>query len=111
MLAPGQRHPFAAAELRALAYKSLRPMKYHYKMVQVPPTISVKSRDYKGGEAAGYLEEIVSHWARLGWEYYRVDSLGVQVQAGCLASLFGRGTTQQTYYVITFRIPVTESQV
>ncbi len=84
-------------------------MKYDYKMVQVPPTISIRSRDYKGGEAAGYLEEIVSQWSKTGWEFYRVDSLGVQVRAGCLASLFGQGTTQQTYYVITFRMPVAET--
>lgn len=34
-------------------------MKYQYKMVQIPPSISVRSKDYKGGEAAGYLEDIV----------------------------------------------------
>ena len=85
-------------------------MRYHYKMVQVPPTISVRSKDYKGGEAAGYLEEIVSQWAKSGWEFYRIDSIGVQVQAGCFASLFGQGSVQRTYYVITFRAPAEKAE-
>lgn len=82
-------------------------MKYQYKMVQVPPSISVRSKDYKGGEAAGYLEEIVGQLSPLGWEFYRVDAIGVQIQAGCLASLFGQTPQERTYYVITFRMPVT----
>jgi hypothetical protein len=80
-------------------------MKYQYKMVQVPPSISIRSKDYKGGEAAGYLEEIVTQWSQLGWEFYRVDAIGVQIQAGCLASLFGQSAQERTYYVITFRMP------
>ena len=77
-------------------------------MVQVPPTIAIKSKHNKGGEAAAYLEEIVSQWTQTGWEFYRVDSIGVQIQAGCLAALFGQGPQQRTYYVITFRSPVEE---
>jgi hypothetical protein len=80
-------------------------MKYTYKMVQVPPSISVRAKDYRGGEAATYLESVVNQYAAKGWEFYRVDSIGVQVAAGCLASLFGAGTQQHTYYVITFRAP------
>jgi hypothetical protein len=78
-------------------------MRYTYKMVQVPPTISIRARDYRGGEAAAYLESVVNQYAVQGWEFYRVDSIGVQVAAGCLAALFGSGPQQQTYYVITFR--------
>jgi hypothetical protein len=81
-------------------------MKYQYKMVQVPPSISIKSKDYRGGEAAGYLEQIVKQWSELGWEFYRMDALGVQIQAGCLASLFGQGVQERTYYVMTFRIAI-----
>jgi hypothetical protein len=80
-------------------------MAYKYHMVQVPPTISVKSKEYKGGEAAGYLQDLVSQVAAQGWEFYRVDSIGVQVQPGCLASIFGASVQERTYYVVTFRAP------
>ena len=80
-------------------------MNYTYKMVQVPPSISVRSKDFRGGEAAAYLESVVNQYAAQGWEFHRVDSIGVHVATGCLASLFGAGSRQYTYYVITFRAP------
>lgn len=78
-------------------------MPYEYKMVQVPPNIQVEQKDYQGGEAAAYLEEIVNAWAAKGWEFYRVDSIGVQVKPGCLASLSNKEAETNLYYVITFR--------
>lgn len=38
-------------------------MAYTYKMIQVPPTISVKQKDYQGREAASYLESVVNQQA------------------------------------------------
>ena len=81
-------------------------MAFQYKMVQVPPTISVKSKEYKGSEAATYLDDIVNQMATQGWEFYRVDPIGVQVRPGCLAGLFGQRVQERTFYVITFRAPV-----
>lgn len=78
-------------------------MTYTYKMVQVPPTIAVKSKEYRGSEAATYLQDVVSQMARDGWEFYRVDPIGVQVQPGCLGSLLGQVVQERTFYVITFR--------
>lgn len=78
---------------------------YTYKMQQVPPNISIESKGRKGNEAATYLEVVVNEQARDGWEFHRVDPIGVQVRPGCLASLFGHKTEQSTYYVITFRRP------
>jgi hypothetical protein len=43
----------------------------------------------KGNEAAGYLQDLVTQIAAQGWAFYPVNSIGVQVQPGCLASLFG----------------------
>ena len=80
-------------------------MSYRYKMVQVPPTISVKSKEYRGSEAAAYMQDIVTQMSREGWEFYRVDPIGVQVQPGCLGSLFGMTVQERTFYVITFRAP------
>lgn len=76
---------------------------YQYKMVQVPPTIAVKAKEYRGNEAAAYLEELANQYAAQGWEFYRVDEVGVVIKPGCLGSLFGKKVEFYTYYVVTFR--------
>ncbi|MBK3759347.1 MULTISPECIES: DUF4177 domain-containing protein [Stutzerimonas stutzeri group] len=78
---------------------------YEYKMVQVPPSIEVKASKHNGQEAAVYLETIANQYAAEGWEFYRIDSVGVQVQAGCFDALAGRKASNSTYYVISFRRP------
>lgn len=79
---------------------------FKYKMVQVPPNISVEMKNHTGNEAAVYLENVVNEYAEDGWEFYRIDSIGVEVQPGCLASLVGQKAESSTYYVITFRMEV-----
>lgn len=78
---------------------------YEYKMVQVPPNIEVKASKHKGNEAAVYLESIANQYAEQGWEFYRVDTVGVAVQVGCFDALAGKKATNSAYYVITFRKP------
>jgi hypothetical protein len=78
-------------------------MPYEYKMMQVPPNITVKSREHQGNEAAYYLQSIANEQAAGGWEFYRVDAVGVTLQPGCLGALFGQKAAQLQYYVITFR--------
>jgi hypothetical protein len=75
--------------------------RYEYRMVQIPPSITVK-RAF-GNEAAVYLQTIVNEQASQGWEFMRVDTIGIHVPAGCLASLFGGQSTTLQYYVVTFR--------
>lgn len=78
-------------------------MGYIYKMVQVPPTIEVAQKQHKGNEAAIYLEGIVNQMGSEGWEFYRVDPIGVSIKPGCLQALLGQRELTVTYYVITFR--------
>lgn len=78
-------------------------MRYRYKMIQVPPTIAIAARTERGNEAAIYLGRVVNEQARNGWEFYRVDSIGVQTQAGCFGILAGAKPTTNTHYVVTFR--------
>jgi hypothetical protein len=78
-------------------------MGYEYKMVQIPPNIIVKSKDWQGQEAAYYLQELVDQYAAQGWEFYRVDTIGIVRKPGCLASLFGKQAEFFEYYVVTFR--------
>jgi hypothetical protein len=78
---------------------------YEYRMLQVPPTIVVKQKELAGNEAAYYLQTLANEQAAQGWEFFRVDTVGVVVQPGCLASLFGAQRTVTEYYVVTFRRP------
>lgn len=73
---------------------------YTYKMVQIPPNISVKAKDNRNGIAAAYLEQEVNSWAAEGWEFHRVDTIGIEEQPGCFG---GSKSTLTHYYVITFR--------
>lgn len=77
---------------------------YKYKMVQVPPNISVEMKNHKGNEAAAYLENVVNKYASQGWEFYRIDSIGVDLKPGCFAALGGQKAESNLYYVITFRM-------
>ncbi len=78
-------------------------MAYQYKMVQVPPNIQIQAKNVKGNEAASYLESIVASTAKDGWEFYRVDAIGVQETPGCIAGLLGAKTVERVYYVVSFR--------
>jgi len=71
---------------------------YEYKMVQIPPTIAVKKE--AGTEAADFLQRLATEQAADGWEYYRVDQLGVASNPGCLS---GQRAGVAHYYVVVFR--------
>ena len=73
---------------------------FQYKMVQVPPNISVRAKDNISGVAAQYLEDVVNEWAAQGWEFQRVDTIGIEEQTGCFG---GSKVNFLQYYVITFR--------
>jgi len=79
---------------------------YTYKMVQIPPNISIKAKDNKDGIAAAYLEQEVNSWAAEGWEFQRVDTIGIEERPGCFG---GNKSTLTHYYVITFRKEVTDA--
>ena len=80
-------------------------MAYEYRMVQVPPNIQVKKKEYAGNEAAMYLQTIATEQTAQGWEFYRVDTIGIKLQPGCLGALFGQRESIVNYYVVTFRRP------
>lgn len=78
-------------------------MAYEYRMLQIPPTIVVREKEQRGNEAAYYLQSIANEQAGEGWEFYRVDTVGVVTRPGCLGSLFGAKQTLVEYFVVTFR--------
>ncbi len=74
-------------------------------MVQVPPVLEVQEGTSTKGKAAAYLEDIVNEYAGMGWEFYRVDSIGIRVMPGCLGALLGVPPTDRVYHVVCFRRP------
>ncbi|MCW3171251.1 hypothetical protein [Shewanella subflava] len=78
---------------------------YKYKMIQIPSNITVQMKAHKGNEAAAYMEQVVNKWAADGWEFYRVDAVGVTLQAGCMGASSGKNAEDTSYNVITFRMP------
>jgi len=78
-------------------------MKYEYQMVQVPPNVTVEAKKHKGNEAAAYLQEVVNIHAKDGWEFYRIDTIGVETTPGCLDGLLGKKAELLRYHVISFR--------
>lgn len=79
--------------------------RFVYQMVQVPPTIEIQKGTSTIGQAAAYLEEIVNDYASKGWEFHRVDTIGVRVMPGCLGVFLGEKSREELYYVVTFRRP------
>lgn len=77
-------------------------MAYQYRMIQIPPGISILGAE-RGTEAAEYLQQLANEQAQQGWEFYRVDTVGVEVNPGCLGALLGRKAQTTEYYVVTFR--------
>jgi hypothetical protein len=76
-------------------------MGYHYTMVQLNPVVPTEND--KGNEVAIYLQEIVESYVKQGWEFYRVDTIGVKIKPGCLAGLFGAKEGYKECFVATFR--------
>lgn len=79
--------------------------RYEYKMAQLPQTFWFKQDT--GKEVALYLEGLAKQYGAQGWEFYRIDSVGVAVPAGCLAKLLGAQVESVRHYnVVTFRRPI-----
>ncbi len=74
-------------------------------MVHLSLAYSAPEGDQGGDEVARYLQSVTNEQAAEGWEFYRVDALGGAGRLGRLATLFGGGSGQRTYYVATFRRP------
>lgn len=106
-LEPGQQQPAVpmVRQHQAVAPIQESGMGYEYRMVQIPPAISVDARSARGNEAAFYLQSLANKQAEQGWEFYRVDTVGVVTNPGCLGSLFGQKQSVIDYYVVTFRRP------
>jgi hypothetical protein len=53
------------------------------------------------------LQSLISQYAQQGWEFYRVDKIGIVVKPGCMASLFGATADYINFDQVIFRRPLT----
>lgn len=78
-------------------------MKYEYKAVQVPQLIAAKDKKHHGKEAEIFMQAALSEHAADGWEYFRIEKIGVIERVGAWDSLFGKKGHAQEQSVLTFR--------
>jgi hypothetical protein len=71
-----------------------------YRMVQIPRTFRVQGQD---NEVAMFLQNLVNEHSNAGWDFYRVDEVGVISSPSCLAALLGARESVISYYVVTFK--------
>lgn len=76
---------------------------YEYYMVQIPSNFAAKQGQTVGTEIANYVQEWANKLATQGWEFYRIDSMGMTEVPGCLAGLFGGQANHTQYSIMTFR--------
>jgi hypothetical protein len=74
---------------------------YEFKMIQIPQTFHLQKDT--GKEIATYLEQLARDTGVGGWEFYRIDQVGVQVQPGCGGVMLGQKISMTYYNVVTFR--------
>lgn len=74
---------------------------YEFKMVQLPQTFVLKQDT--GKEIAAYLEKLAQEHSAQGWEFFRIDQVGVAVSPGCMGALTGAKQTMTYYNVVSFR--------
>lgn len=78
-------------------------MPYQYKIIQVPSSVIMSSRQQDA--LAKNIEAIINQYATAGWEFHRMDHFTIYVAPGCLAGLFGAQPTPKPEYLISFRRP------
>jgi len=67
--------------------------KYHYMVAPFHGQI----RAGQGIEqVSSQLQELINHYAGYGWEFVQVGTVSLTVSQGCLASLFGSGSSQHS---------------
>lgn len=81
-------------------------MTYEYRMLPFPDILNDKT------EIATHLHEMAVEGATKGWEFYRVDSIAVEIPApkGCLAFLASAKGRTEHMHVVTFRRNIAERE-
>lgn len=75
-------------------------MGYQYKIV---PFIGQSRGRLSASDVATQLESVISQHAALGWEFYQLSDVNIEVQPGCIAGLFGASVQYVRFDQLIFR--------
>ena len=81
-------------------------MKYEYQVL--PFRGQVESVDT--GAVARQLNALINSQSLLGWEFYQINSVGITVSPGCIASLLGQKGFPLLYDMAIFRREISLDQ-
>jgi len=62
---------------------------YEYRMVQIPINVVAEAGAH-GSAGVDYLQQLVNFGAEKGWEFYRIDVLGIPPLQSCQVITFRR---------------------
>lgn len=85
-------------------------VRYEYKMIQMPSTVDV-AKEHRKQRAAHYLEDLANEQATDGWEFQRIDKVGMLTTPGFFARLVGVQSVHTEYNVVTFRRALYEQAI
>ncbi len=80
-----------------------RSTRYEYYMLQIPSNFAARQNTTAGNEIAAYVQDWANRLSSDGWEFYRIDTMGMTEMPGCLGGLFGGQATHTQYSIMTFR--------
>jgi len=79
---------------------------YRYKTVGLAPGLYAEMNENSIEASQNYLEKVLNHYSKQGWEFYRVDHLRVSQKSGCFGIWLGTKSYFFDQPVTIFRRPV-----
>jgi hypothetical protein len=76
---------------------------YDYRVV--PLSITTESVGSEAHVAAERVGRVVAQMAAEGWDFYRIDAVGVEVRPGCLGAILGQTSAERSCSLAIFRRP------
>ncbi len=73
-----------------------------YQYLVVPFIGKIKSGQTTG-EVSKQLQAVIDQHAHLGWEFYQLTDVNIEVAPGCLGALFGVKATYVKFDQVIFR--------
>lgn len=52
---------------------------------------------------SGQLQTVIDHYVGLGWEFYSIEKVGIEVSPGCLGGLLGQSASLVNFDQVIFR--------
>ena len=102
MSADSSQHPLVGKSGTG-SLTNIQQPSYEYYMVQIPSNFLMTGNRVQGNEIAAYVQEWANKLSASGWEFYRIDTMSMTVNPGCLGSLFGGQQSYTQYSVMTYR--------